>query len=125
MYIHSPIQLHVCLLPSIEPTYQSMYPFYLLPIIILFTEEQLKIVFEKAIVAIKSNEDAHKFVASATHIADRVEDLVIAEIKTSDDPQLKRNLTIAKDTLHKRKTILDFEIKSSCKLHMYTLYYPL
>ena len=84
-----------------------MYPFYLLPIIILSTEELLKIDFGKAIAAIKSGEDVHEFVGSATHIADRVEELVVAEINKSDDPQLKRNLTIAKDTLHKRKTILD------------------
>ena len=82
-----------------------MYPFYLLPIIILYTEEQLKIDFEKAIAAIKSGEDAQIYVGSATHIANRVEELVVAEINKSDDPQLKRNLTIAKDTLHKRKTI--------------------
>ena len=90
-----------------------MYSFYLLPIIILFTEEQLKIDFKKAIAAIKSGEDAHKFVGSATHIADRVEELVIAEIKKSDDSQLKRNLTIAKDTLHERKTIYTCRILKS------------
>ena len=102
-----------------------MYPFYLLPIIILSTEEQLKIDFEKAIAAIKSGEDAHKFVGSATHIADRVEELVVAEVKKSDDPQLKRNLTIAKDTLHKRKSIiiLDIEIKDCSKWLMY-IYIP-
>ena len=82
-----------------------MYPFYLLPIIILSIEKQLKIDFENAIAAIKSGEDAHIIVASATHIADRVEELVVAEINESDNPQLKRKLTIAKDTLHKRKTI--------------------
>ena len=82
-----------------------MYPFYLFPIIILSTEEQLKVDFEKAIAAIKSGEDAHNFVSSATHIADRVEELVVAEINKSDDSQLKRNLTIAKDALHKRKTV--------------------
>ena len=83
-----------------------MYSFYILPIIILFTEEQLKIDFEIAIAAIQSGEDAHKFVASATHIANRIEELVVAEINKSDDPQLKRKLTPAKDTLHKRKAIL-------------------
>ena len=95
-----------------------MYPVYLLPIIILSTEEQLKIDFEKAIAAIKSGEDAHKFAGSAIHIADRIEELVVAEIKQSDDSQLKRKLTIAKDTLHKRKAIL-YILKSKTLICVY------
>ena len=99
-----------------------MYPVYLLPIIILSTEEQLKIDFEIAIAAIKSGEDAHKYVASATHIADRVEELVVAEIKKSDNPQLKRNLTNAKDTLHERKTIYTCRILRLLQIaYVYTI----
>ena len=90
-----------------------MYSFYLLPIIILSIEEQLKIDFEIAIAAIQSGEDAHKFVASATHIANRIEELVVAEVNRSDDTQLKRKLTIAKDTVHKRNIIYTCRILKS------------
>ena len=102
------------MLPSIETVNLCIHSTYY----ILSTEEQLKIDFKKAKAAIKSGEDAHKFVASATHIADRIEELVVAEINTSGDPQLKRKLTIAKNTLHKGKTILDINVK----LHVYILW---
>ena len=124
---HAPINrlyIFIHLSNYVYCTYQSIYVSILLITYYLFTEEQLKIDFEKAIAAIKSGEDAHKFVDSATHIADSIEELVVAEINKSDDPQLKRDLTIAKDTLHKRKIISDIEIKSSCKLlYVYTIVY--
>ena len=67
-----------------------MYKFDLLhiPVILLSTEDQLKRC---------SGEDAHTFVA--TQIA--------------DDSQLKRNLTITKDTIHPSTTILNIKIKDS------------
>lgn len=66
------------------------------------SEAQLKSDLEEAKAYIRSGKDPQKsfeLVASATRIAKRVTALTDAEIDNSDDPQLKRDLTIAKDTL--------------------------
>ena len=69
---------------------------------LIFTEAQLKSDLEEAKAYIRSGKDPQKsfeLVASATRIAKRVTALTDAEIDNSDDPQLKRDLTTAKDTL--------------------------